>query len=523
MKAEMSVRDFYKGKSILVTGGTGLMGKVLIEKLLYAVPEIGNIYILMRPKRGKSVTQRMEEMQRKPLFDRLRNKRPSSFNKLKPIQGDILFDNFGLSETDIALLSDDVRVVFHFAATLRLEAPLKDNVNMNTSGTQRTLNIAKRLRNLEVFIHLSTAFCYPDYKVLEEKVHAPTVRPSDVMRLVEWLDDKQIAQLTPSLLESHPNCYTYSKRLAESLVNDAYPTLPVVIARPSIVCPSLAEPVCGWVDNLNGPIGVMLGAGKGVIRTMLCDGNLQAQVIPVDTAINAIIAIGQIEGTRKEKADVIPVYNINSGHQKPTTWGEVLDIAKDYGRKYPLAWPLWYPNGGITTNVIAHELRRVFYHLLPAYCIDFLLFLTGQKRFMVRVQERISQGLQVLQYFTMRPWSFPCPNFDSIQSKLKGEEKVIFNTDLTDIDKTQYMYNCVEGGRIYCFREDPNKIHLNRLYHNFLYVLDWIVKILFLLFILSLLATMFEPVRELFSYAKPVVKHLPFLGKAVFTPSSSRG
>lgn len=57
----------------------------------------------------------------------------------------------------------------------------------------------------------------------------------------------------------------------------------------------------GWVDNLNGPVGVMIGAGKGVIRTMLCDGTLSAQVIPVDIAINAIIAIGMIEGTKKEK------------------------------------------------------------------------------------------------------------------------------------------------------------------------------------------------------------------------------
>lgn len=57
----------------------------------------------------------------------------------------------------------------------------------------------------------------------------------------------------------------------------------------------------GWVDSLNGPIGVMIGAGKGVIRSMLCDGSLVAQVIPVDTAINAIIAIGAIEGSKKEK------------------------------------------------------------------------------------------------------------------------------------------------------------------------------------------------------------------------------
>lgn len=67
MTSNASVRDFYKGRSILVTGGTGFMGKVLIEKLLYTVPEIANIYILMRPKRGKSVLQRLEDMHRLPV------------------------------------------------------------------------------------------------------------------------------------------------------------------------------------------------------------------------------------------------------------------------------------------------------------------------------------------------------------------------------------------------------------------------------------------------------------------------
>ncbi|CAH0716054.1 unnamed protein product, partial [Brenthis ino] len=516
MAPESSVRDFYRGKSVLVTGGTGFMGKVLLEKLLYSIPDIGNVYVLMRPKKGKSINQRLEEMQRLPLFDRLKNEKPESFAKIIPLQGDVLFNNFGLSDREIENISKEVSVLFHFAATLRLEAPLKDNVNMNTCGTQRALNVAKKLKNLLIFIHLSTAFCYPDYAVLEEKMHAPPVKPSEVMQLIEWLDDKQINLLTPSLLGPHPNCYTFSKRLAESVVENEFKNLPVVIVRPSIVCPAYMEPVSGWVDSLNGPVGLMLGAGKGVIRTMLCDGNLIAQVIPVDTAINAIIAIGMIEGSKTEKSETIPIYNVNVGHQKPTSWGDVLKVAKDYGRKYPLAWPLWYPNGDITTNVVLHEFRRIFYHLVPAYTIDFILFLLGQKRFMVRIQDRISQGLQVLQYFTMRPWNFPCPKFDGIQNKLNDEEKIIFNTDLTKADRDEYMKRSVEGGRLYCLKEDPSKVPMNRTYHNFLYVLDWAIKIFFWLFIFSLLAKWFNPVKNVFSYGEPVVKLLPMLGPAVF-------
>ncbi|XP_034839173.1 putative fatty acyl-CoA reductase CG5065 isoform X2 [Maniola hyperantus] len=465
MAGEISVREFYRGRSVLVTGGTGFMGKVLLEKLLYSVPDVRRVYVLVRPKRGKSVSQRLDDMRREPLFDRLRKENPSALEKISPLQGDVLSDNLGLSDRELERLSDEVSVVFHLAATLRLEAPLRANVDMNTGGTRRTLRVARRLRHLRAFLHLSTAFCYPDYKLLEERTHAPPVQPAEVLRLLEWLDDAQLALLTPSLLGPHPNCYTFSKRLAESVVEEEYEHLPAVIVRPSIVCPAHEEPVPGWVDNLNGPIGLMLGAGKGVIRTMLCDGSLVAQVVPVDTAINAVLVIAAIEGSRTDKAEEIPVYNVNVGHQQATSWGEVLQLGKDYGRKYPLAWPLWYPGGDITTNAALHEARRLCCHLLPAYCIDLLLLLLGQKRFMVRVQERISRGLQVLQYFTTRPWHFTCAKFDALPARLHAHERGAFSTDLTRADRALYVRRCVEGGRRYCLREDPAGVPLNRAYH----------------------------------------------------------
>jgi len=57
------------------------------------------------------------------------------------------------------------------------------------------------------------------------------------------------------------------------------------------VTPSYKEPVPGWVDSLNGPVGVIVAAGKGVIRSMLCCPDYEAEVVPVDIAINALILI----------------------------------------------------------------------------------------------------------------------------------------------------------------------------------------------------------------------------------------
>lgn len=45
----------------------------------------------------------------------------------------------------------------------------------------------------------------------------------------------------------------------------------------------------------------MVGGAKGVIRTMLCDGTHRSEVIPVDIAINGLIAIAHSVGTLKEK------------------------------------------------------------------------------------------------------------------------------------------------------------------------------------------------------------------------------
>lgn len=52
----------------------------------------------------------------------------------------------------------------------------------------------------------------------------------------------------------------------------------------------------GWVDSLNGPVGVVVAAGKGLIRSMMVAEDFCAEVIPVDVAINAIIAIAWERG-----------------------------------------------------------------------------------------------------------------------------------------------------------------------------------------------------------------------------------
>lgn len=56
------VTEFYNGKSIFITGGTGFLGICLIEKLLRCCHDVTNIYLLIRSKKGKEITERLEEL-----------------------------------------------------------------------------------------------------------------------------------------------------------------------------------------------------------------------------------------------------------------------------------------------------------------------------------------------------------------------------------------------------------------------------------------------------------------------------
>ena len=62
------VPEFYKGRDVFITGTTGFMGKSLLETLLRTCPDVGHIYILIRPKRGKDVTQRVDELLKSQVY-----------------------------------------------------------------------------------------------------------------------------------------------------------------------------------------------------------------------------------------------------------------------------------------------------------------------------------------------------------------------------------------------------------------------------------------------------------------------
>lgn len=55
------MQQFYQNKSVFVTGGSGFLGKVIIEKLLRSC-QIDAIYVLIRSKKGKDIATRIEDI-----------------------------------------------------------------------------------------------------------------------------------------------------------------------------------------------------------------------------------------------------------------------------------------------------------------------------------------------------------------------------------------------------------------------------------------------------------------------------
>jgi fatty acyl-CoA reductase len=152
---ESKIGNFYKGRSIFIAGATGFIGKVLVEKLLRSCNEVKKIYILLRMKKDRDPLSRLEELISAKIFDKIRDENSNTFNNLVAVEGDITKEGLGISETDLNTLVNDVSVVFHCAANVKFDEPLKIAVEFNLKGTRRIVEICHKMPKLVVnfFFH----------------------------------------------------------------------------------------------------------------------------------------------------------------------------------------------------------------------------------------------------------------------------------------------------------------------------------------------------------------------------------
>lgn len=57
---ESEIISFFNNQTVFLTGGTGFVGKVLVEKI-FRVCDVKRLYLLVRPKKGISVEKRFSD------------------------------------------------------------------------------------------------------------------------------------------------------------------------------------------------------------------------------------------------------------------------------------------------------------------------------------------------------------------------------------------------------------------------------------------------------------------------------
>ncbi|KAL1463131.1 hypothetical protein WDU94_014914 [Cyamophila willieti] len=484
----------FESKNIFMTGASGFIGKALLEKLL-RVTNTGKIYILLRPKKKKTFKERMAEIFSSPLYDALKSVKKESvfYDRVIPINGDIALKDLGISSEDRQLLNDQIHIVFHIAATVRFDDTMHTYVMLNTRATKNMLSLSKQMSHLQVFVYVSTAYCHPQEKILEEKTYPPPTNPHKVIEKAELLSQNELELLKQEFLQDFPNGYAYTKCLCEGIVTEYMEAgLPCMILRPSIIIPIWKDPLPGWTDNINGPTGLLIGAGKGIIRTMFCDHGNSADFVPVDILVNGMIL--STWNFLCNNDNPMKVVNLTANKDFQITWLEITEYGKDIARnKVPLNNVVWYPGGFITKNQLLFKISAFFYHTIPSVILDNLLALGGHEPVLKRVHNRIKKGFDVLEYYANNSWAFKNDNLHALGDLLNEKEKIRYDiTMFGNIDEAvSYLEMCAHGARQYLLNEPADtlpaaKIHLKRMFY-----VHYILQGLMLLFFVWILSKIF--------------------------------
>lgn len=153
------------------------------------------------------------------LFDKVKKQHGIEYmlQKCRIIGGDVMEPNLGISKEDRQLIIDNVSIIYHCAATVRFDEPLKKAVILNTRGTKYMLDLAKECKKLDVsklakvalrtlfsnhlssqqmFAYISTSYCHLTEKVLMEKPYPPAADPHKIIKTIEWLEEDVVESMT---------------------------------------------------------------------------------------------------------------------------------------------------------------------------------------------------------------------------------------------------------------------------------------------------------------------------------------
>jgi nucleoside-diphosphate-sugar epimerase len=338
--------EYFKNKNILITGGTGFLGKVLLRKIISKCPDVGKIYILIRPRDKLSSRERFKLLlQNSMCFNQIKENIKDVENHFKIIEGDLNEGDLGISKIDLEDIMTNVNIIINAGASISWKEKIDKIVDTNIKSTQKILEIAQK-SNLDHLIHISTiATVGPKDLILNKKVLGENFNFNDYVKFIDEIrsDSFKIDQETSRIHNLFGSTYAFTKSGSDMILHEkSRKDLKTTI----ILCPSLGvslyDPTPGWLDNLTGYLGNYFYLGLGKSYAYLLNKNAKIFELPVDIFANYVINISNIYGSNrdKEKLDLLNTNNLNTislAAKQNLTIYESFEIALEYFKKYPLS------------------------------------------------------------------------------------------------------------------------------------------------------------------------------------------
>lgn len=160
---KLALGQLLEQKCLVVVGGTGFLGKVWLSLILAKFPNIGHIYLVVRPKRGLGVRERFEQqVLTSEVFHPLRQRHGADFDafvqaRVTPIAGDVSEIFCGIDAPLRETMRGRIAAVVNVAGVVDFSPPLDEALKVNAFGCQNLVALARDLGNVPV-LHTSTCF-----------------------------------------------------------------------------------------------------------------------------------------------------------------------------------------------------------------------------------------------------------------------------------------------------------------------------------------------------------------------------
>ena len=356
------IAEILRGKTILVTGATGFLAKVFLEKILSQVPNIARIYILIRSVDEAHSIERLEnDIFASAIFSQLKEQGSAQFlrfcrEKIRLVQGDTSLPRLGLHATQYLELCGQVDLVVHAAASTDFMQRLDEAVPGNAlSAFYLTdfIKLSKRAR----LLHIST--CYVNESTLgivrEESIGQPqgTERMvplkqdgsfdlerafQDLSQIVESVEQKfsrDSKKLSQQMIKAGyetaqaygwNNIYTFMKWLGEKILLQETSPIHCTILRPSIIESCLTSPTPGWIEGFKVADPLFYAGGNDFIKFFPGREKTVFDLIPVDFVANAMML--SLAELSQQVSPQTKVYQVCSGVENPIDLKEITRIVR---------------------------------------------------------------------------------------------------------------------------------------------------------------------------------------------------